>query len=109
MSDYLVVMITVPSREVGEKIAAHLIEAHLAACVNLVPSITSFYHWEGRLHQDEEFLLLVKTRTEEFETRFVPAVRSLHPYDLPEIIGLPIIAGLKDYLAWVEAQTGRVD
>lgn len=104
-SNFLLVMVTVPSAEVGEKIALHLINENLAACVNLLPSAVSFYRWEGKQQKDEELLLLAKTRAEGFETQFISAVKALHPYDLPEIIALPIIVGSKEYLEWIDSQT----
>lgn len=104
-SQLIVVFITAPSKEVGQQIATALLEQKLAACVNIIPSILSMYRWEGKLNQDEEVLLVVKTRAEIFTDGLVPAVRAVHPYDLPEIIALPILQGLVSYLDWIEAET----
>jgi len=104
-SQLIVVFITAPSKEVGQQIATALLEQKLAACVNIIPSILSLYRWEGKLNQDEEVLLVVKTRSEVFADGLVPAVRAVHPYDLPEIIALPILQGLVSYLDWIEAET----
>jgi periplasmic divalent cation tolerance protein len=100
-NQFIVVLISVPSQEVGEEIAASLIEKRLAACVNITSPMQSLYTWEGKINQDEERLLIVKTRTDIFEGKFVAAVQSIHPYDVPEIIAIPILKGSKDYLEWM--------
>ncbi len=106
MSDsHLVVMITAPSKEVAAGIARRLLEKKLAACVNILPPIRSLYTWEGKVHDDEETLMLAKTRMELFESELVPAVKEMHPYDVPEIIALPIQMGSKDYLDWIDEVT----
>jgi periplasmic divalent cation tolerance protein len=97
----LVALITAPSREVAESIASMLVEKRLAACVNILPPVRSIYRWEGKVSEEDEVLLLVKTRPELFSTRLLPAVQEMHPYQLPEIIALPVEAGLEDYLKWV--------
>lgn len=102
--DYILVLITVPSLETGKKIAEELVNQRLAACVNILPHIRSLYVWEGKLCDDEEALLICKTRSSLFEERFLPTVKLLHPYEVPEIIALPITRGLPAYLEWV-AQT----
>ncbi|HEX2979071.1 MAG TPA: divalent-cation tolerance protein CutA [Anaerolineaceae bacterium] len=102
---YVVVLVSVPNEEVGVMIARALIEQKLAACVNILPGMRSIYRWEDRLVDDREMLLLVKTRAEGFQERLAPAIKALHPYDLPEIIALPIVQGTEAYLAWVEDNT----
>ena len=102
---YLVIMITAPSLEVADEIAFRLVERKLAACVNTVVPISSIYAWEGKVTRDEEVLLVVKARAEGFEERFVPAVQELHPYEVPEIIALPIVMGLGSYLSWMDEVT----
>ena len=99
-----VVLITVPNSEVAEKITNMLVSEHLAACVNIVPDITSIYLWEGKICKDKELLLIVKTRASLME-KLVGAVRKVHPYTTPEIIALPIVAGFDGYLKWVEDVT----
>jgi periplasmic divalent cation tolerance protein len=108
-AQYVVALITAPSREVGESIASALVQRKLAACVNIVAPIRSIYTWEGKLCHDEEVLLVAKTTREVFQGEFMPAVKSLHPYDVPEIIALPIVGGSSDYLEWVEGATKAVD
>jgi periplasmic divalent cation tolerance protein len=102
MEEKVVVLVTAPSKDVGEDIARTLLEQKLAACVNVVPSIASIYTWEGELCSDEEVLLVIKSTRAAFDELAV-VVRRVHPYDVPEIIALPIIAGTPDYLNWIDA------
>jgi periplasmic divalent cation tolerance protein len=104
-SRYIVVLMTAPSPEIGQQIAQALVEQKLAACVNLVSSIRSIYAWEGKINTDDEVLLVVKTRQDLFADRLIPTVKALHPYQTPEIIALPILAGAQDYLDWIERET----
>ena len=102
MSEHLVVLTTVSRAEDAERIARALVERRLAACVNVVPGLTSFYRWKGKLERDDERLLLIKTRGD----RFGPlrdALAELHPYELPEIVALPLAAGSAAYLEWLDA------
>jgi len=105
---FIVVLITVPSPEVGEQIATALLERKLAACVNIVPRIQSIYTWQGTVHNDHEALLVVKTRAALFAERLVPAVKAIHPYEVPEIIALPILTGSQSYLDWIAAETSQI-
>ena len=100
----IVVYITVPSWEVGKQIANNLVECSLAACVNIIPGITSIYHWQGAVQQDSELLLIAKTRAELFDS-LASTVKKIHPYDVPEVIAIPIIAGSNEYLAWIREET----
>jgi periplasmic divalent cation tolerance protein len=104
-SRYIIVFITVPSREVGERVARHLLDNRLAACVNFIPGVHSFYIWKGEVTVDDELLLVVKTRSDLFEARLVPTVKSVHPYEVPEIVALPVLMGSKGYLDWIEEST----
>jgi periplasmic divalent cation tolerance protein len=101
----IVVLITAPSALVGEQIARVLVEKRLAACVNQAGAVQSLYHWQGAVHQDEETLLIVKSRMDLFE-QLASAVKSLHPYEVPEIIALPIVSGSPDYMQWIKESTG---
>ncbi|MHC4605772.1 MAG: divalent-cation tolerance protein CutA [Planctomycetota bacterium] len=89
------------SKEEGEKIARALVEEKLAACVNIVPGVTSVYFWEGKLNVDPEHLLVVKSTRAKCGD-LVRRVRELHSYDVPEVITMPVSAGSPDYLKWVE-------
>lgn len=100
-TDTLVVLVTVPSVEAGQSIARALVAEHLAACVNVVPGIRSIFFWEGRLQEEPEALLVVKTRRECYDA-LQRRVIELHPYSVPEVLALPVEAGSPTYLAWVE-------
>jgi periplasmic divalent cation tolerance protein len=101
MEEYVVVLVTAPSADAGRDVAGALLERKLAACVNVVPSIASLYTWEGKLCRDEEALLVIKTTAAAFDD-LAAVVRDVHPYDVPEIIALPIVAGSQDYLDWID-------
>ena len=96
----IVVLTTVGSEEQGELIATKLVEENLAACVNIAPSVKSVYRWKGELTHDEEWLLIVKTTAAHFEA-VRRRIKSLHLYDLPEIIALPVTEGDDAVLDWV--------
>jgi len=98
----IIILSTVDSMELGEKIAAALVEAREAACVNIVSGVRSIYRWEGRLCRDTEFLLIIKSLADKFDA-VRERVRQLHTYQVPEIIAVPIAAGDIDYLKWMRA------
>lgn len=104
MTGYLVVYITVPSSETGEKIVNTLVEKRLAAGASIVPGLSSVYHWQGKICNETELLLIAKTRDSLFE-RLEQEVKSIHPYQVPEIIALPIIKGSREYLDWIDEST----
>jgi periplasmic divalent cation tolerance protein len=101
---HLLILCTAPDRETALKLSRSLLEQRLAACVNLTSPVTSVYHWQGQLEQSEEILLLIKTTREQYEY-VETALRAEHPYELPEIIAVPVEHGLGDYLDWVERCT----
>ena len=105
MSTHVVGFITTGSIEEGQVIARTLVEERLAACVNIVSPIQSVYRWQGKVEDDQEVLLIVKTTADMLE-RLVARVKQMHNYELPEIIALPIVAGAEDYLSWIDDQTG---
>ena len=100
-NDHLLVSITASSAEEAERIAKALVQKRLAACVNIVPAITSIYRWQAEVHRDSEVLLIAKSRPELFES-LAARVKELHSYQVPEIIALPIVAGSKAYLNWID-------
>ncbi|MGI0495030.1 divalent-cation tolerance protein CutA [Alkalinema pantanalense CENA528] len=101
-SQYCTVLVTVPNGTIAETIAHALLKDHLAACVSLFP-VTSIYTWQGEVQQESELQLLIKTELARFSAIEV-LVRSLHPYEVPEIIALPIVAGSQPYLQWIAEQ-----
>jgi periplasmic divalent cation tolerance protein len=104
MSDPVVVLVTCGSEEEALKIANALVEDHLAACVNLVAPIRSVYRWEGKIWDEKEWLLIIKTQKHRFE-ELEKKVKSLHSYSVPEIISLSITEGSSAYLSWVRENT----
>lgn len=104
VSDFIVVFVTCGSEEEALKIARALVEENLAACANIISSIRSIYRWEGKICDEKEWLLAIKTRQSRFED-LATRVKSLHSYSVPEIIALPIIGGSPTYLNWIEENT----
>ena len=103
MNDKLVVLVTCSSPAEARHIARSVVEARLAACVNILPgAVTSVYRWKGKVETAKERLLLIKTSRKRL-ARLRAAVERLHSYDVPEIIALPIAAGSPAYLKWIEA------
>src|SRR5260370_23548716 len=101
MSERILAVSTVGTPEDAERIATAVVERGLAACVNVVPGVVSVYRWKGAVHRDEERLLVIKTRGERFEA-LREALVSLHPYEVPELLALPIAGGHAPYLAWLD-------
>jgi periplasmic divalent cation tolerance protein len=106
MSDALIVLVTVPSREDGERIAEPLVGEGLAACVNIVGPIRSIYRWQGEICRDDEHLLLIKSTRARYAA-LEARVKELHSYEVPEVVALPIEMGSAAYLEWVRAMTAE--
>lgn len=104
MTDALVVLVTTPSAEKAAEIARALVAERLAACGNVVPGLRSIYRWEGKIEDEAEALLLLKTTRARFEA-LRERVLALHPYQVPEVVALPVEAGSAPYLAWIDAET----
>jgi periplasmic divalent cation tolerance protein len=102
----LLVISNLPDREQAERLAAQLIEARLAACVNVLAPCTSVYRWQGKVETAQEVPVLIKTTRARY-TALETAIKAFHPYELPEIIALPITAGLPAYLDWVDHETNE--
>ena len=100
----LLVLTNLPDRATAESLAATLVEERLAACVNILPSCQSVYHWQGVVETADEVPLLIKT-TEARYAALEDAIRARHPYTTPEIIAVPVVHGLPGYLGWVAAET----
>jgi periplasmic divalent cation tolerance protein len=104
VADEIVALITASSEAEAVKISTALIEEHLAACVNIVPEIRSLFTWKEKTQDENETLLIVKSRQPLLD-RLITRVKSLHSYTVPEIIALPVIGGSGDYLAWLKETT----
>ncbi len=102
LANYGVVLVTASSMEEAEKIANVLVENKLAACVSILP-IHSIYTWQGQVHKDQEWQLLIKTDLRQFPN-LEAKIRELHSYEVPEIIALPVVAGSQLYLQWISEQ-----
>lgn len=106
MTDALVVLITAETEEEAVTMAKALVEERLAACVNIVKQIRSVYRWQGRIADEQEVLMIAKTRKGLFAD-LVRRIQELHSYTVPEVIALPIVDGFEEYLAWLGAETGN--
>lgn len=101
MSRYVVILITAPGVTTAKNLGKKLVEEKLAACVNVVPGLTSYYWWEGEVQEDSEVLLIVKTLKTKVGD-LIKRVKELHPYQVPEVIAIEIKEGLDDYLRWMD-------
>lgn len=104
MPEILVVLTNCPDEEVAERIARALVDNRLAACVNQLAPVESIYRWRGAVEEASEVPLLVKCTRERYPA-VEEAIRQLHPYTVPEIIALPVVAGFAPYLRWVDDET----
>lgn len=102
--EFIAVYVTVPNAESGKLIASKLIHDRLAACVNVIPGIESMYWWEGKVETDSELLLMIKSRARHLDA-LTRAVTESHPYDVPEVIAVPITGGSPTYLDWLRKST----
>jgi periplasmic divalent cation tolerance protein len=103
VSERLIVLITAGSHDEAERIARTLVAKMLAACVNVIPGVTSVYRWEGEIQSDQEWLLVVKSQRDVLN-ELVECVQGLHSYDVPEIIALPLVGGSDAYLRWLDQE-----
>jgi periplasmic divalent cation tolerance protein len=106
MTDKIILLSTCGSEGEAEELARGLVESRLAACVNVLPGVRSFYRWQGEVEDGAEFLLVIKTTRGLFEEVRL-ALEAAHSYELPEVLALPVIAGSPNYLAWLDAGTAR--
>lgn len=100
----ILVISTLPDRKTAEKLAHVLIEQQLAACINILPGVTSVYRWQGKVESADETMVLIKTTMVRYPA-LEAAIKKQHPYELPEIVAVPLCAGLPAYLAWVKTET----
>jgi periplasmic divalent cation tolerance protein len=102
--EILLVMTTLPDADAAHALAAKLVEARMAACVNVLAPCRSIYRWQGKVEDAEEVPVLIKTTASRYAD-LEAAIRAAHPYELPEIVAIPVAQGLPAYLAWVGAET----
>jgi periplasmic divalent cation tolerance protein len=101
MKSYIQVTTTTENKEQAQTIAQYLVEAKLAACVQIIGPITSIYRWKGKVENAQEWLCLIKTQ-DNLYNKVEAAIKSQHPYETPEIIAVPIVKGSKKYLKWID-------
>lgn len=106
MTDKIVVLCTCNSADEATRIARELVERRLAACVQVTSGIRSLYHWQGKVEEDAEHLLLIKTRRDLYEG-LETELKRIHTYEVPEIVALPMVEGSVDYLAWMDRELQR--
>jgi periplasmic divalent cation tolerance protein len=104
-TDYIQVVTTVARHDEADAIARELVDQRLAACVQIVGPITSTYRWQGAIETGQEWQCWAKTRRELYD-RVEEAIRRIHPYEIPEILAVPVVAGSESYLNWIEQETG---
>lgn len=100
-SEYSACITTVATDDIARKLARSLVESHLAACVNIIPNVRSIYEWKSTIHEDNELILMIKTR-HEYVQQLIEFIKKNHPYEVPELIELPINNGNLDYLKWID-------
>jgi len=103
-TEYIIVFITARDEDEAVRISRTIVEESLAACVNIIKTVRSIYRWQGRVEDEQEVLMIAKTKRALFE-RLQMRVKKLHSYSVPEIIGLPVIEGSKEYLEWLGQET----
>ena len=104
MKEYVVVLSTTPNVNEAERLGKEMVEKGLVACVNIIPQIRSIYKWKEKLHNEEEMLLVMKSRKDRTE-EIIDYIRKNHSYEIPEIVSLPITSGSEKYLAWIDQNT----
>jgi periplasmic divalent cation tolerance protein len=103
MTDKILVLTTCDSERQAEKLARHLVDRRVAACVNVLPKARSIYRWKEKVEEAAEWLLIIKSRRDLFDA-LRAEVQKLHTYEIPELIALPVVDGSEAYLAWLDAQ-----
>jgi periplasmic divalent cation tolerance protein len=99
MNEHVVILVTAASEVQARRMARKLLQDKLAACVNFIP-VDSMFAWKGEIQEEEEVLMIIKSRSDVFD-ELMNAIKSIHTYDTPEIIGMPIVLGSDDYLRWI--------
>ena len=102
--EMLLVISTFPDIDKAKMLAHQIVEKQLVACCNIVPGVTSIYRWEGELSEDQECLLIMKTSSSQYQ-QLEEFIKHHHPYDIPELVAVPVTTGLEEYLSWVIKET----
>lgn len=105
-SKTLIVLCSCPDQESAERIANYLVESRLAACVNISSQVKSVYRWQGAIETADEYILSIKTTVASYDELEL-AILSVHPYELPEIVAVPLVMGLQNYLGWINQCTKK--
>ena|ERR1700722_5386216 len=108
MTDKIVVLSACATADEAHSIATKLIEARLAACVNVIPGVRSFYRWKGKVEQAEECMLVIKTSRRQFESLRIELEKA-HTYEVPEVVALPVVEGSPNYLNWLDNELVKSD
>lgn len=106
MHQALLVFTNVPDVEAAQKLARQVLEQRLAACVNILPAMQSIYRWQGEIEEADEVMLQMKTSQSRY-AELEAVIKAAHPYEVPEIIAVPIVGGLPAYLDWIRQETGK--
>lgn len=101
--EHIVVLVTAGGEEEARRIAQQLLDARLAACVNVIDGISSFFHWQGKQEMERESLLVIKSSSR-LLSQIIETVKKTHSYEVPEVIALPVTGGNRDYLAWIDSE-----
>lgn len=104
MKETIIILTTFPEHELAETFARDLVNSNLAACINILPKMTSIYQWEGNLERGEEYQLVIKTCQLHFAA-IEERLKNSHPYELPELLVIPVVTGSSEYLAWMNENT----
>ena len=108
MTEYIQLSTTTEKKEDANRIAREVVEKRLAACAQVIGPISSTYWWEGKIEETEEWLCIMKSRKDLYD-RLEKAIRDIHPYEVPEIVAVPLAGGSRDYLAWLSNEVTRSD
>ncbi len=104
MPNVMIALTTLPTRDAAAALARHLVDARLAACVNILPACQSIYRWQGKVEAADEVLLIIKTSKTQ-QLALEQLIVNMHPYELPELLYVPIAGGLNAYIQWMQQET----
>jgi len=105
MTDKIIVFSACASAEEAQKLVRQLVEKRVAACATIIPGALSIYHWKGKIEESPEWLLMIKTRRDLFDALKIE-LQGMHSYQVPEIVAVPVVAGLESYLTWMDRELG---